>query len=476
MSELTALQTEVAELRKALTAGNFNQSPDTLRQGGALQAEDCAAAMVNVCFTSKHIKLQNLLKVTPTKSLYVQWNRRISYGTFGGRAVLEGQVGAEDTGDYVRVGVPMAYYAELRRTTYQSNLMATQNGEKPEDLEAESAAMTIASAVEFDCFLGKANFSNAGVFDGNPSVIPALPGMFGLDVQIRQSDMQANAKDLMFESHGSNFSMVVTGGGVLTQTMIEDSAVRSLMNHGEALLLLVDPLVASAYNKAGYASKERIVISGTAQHASGADFTTQFTSAGTVKIDTSRFLSGKTRPYAAKISAGAPLPLSTTPTVADAAGSTTFVSGEKYIYLVTAVNEVGESTAATAAQFTVTGNANQIQVTITAGTNHRYFNVYRTANNGAAATAKFIGSLANTVASGSTLIFYDLNNKKPGFVTGFLIQDNTMDLCELKPYSRMKLAISDLSETEAHFRFITLRVKEPRKNVIIENLVGDQSF
>ncbi len=50
---------------------------------------------------------------------------------------------------------------------------------------------------------------------------------------------------------------------------------------------------------------------------------------------------------------------------------------------------------------------------------------------------------------------------------------DTMDMPELSPYSRIKLAVSDLSSPEGHFRFASLRVYEPRKDVLIENLKGD---
>jgi hypothetical protein len=74
--------------------------------------------------------------------------------------------------------------------------------------------------------------------------------------------------------------------------------------------------------------------------------------------------------------------------------------------------------------------------------------------------------------AGSDTSFTDLGNKQPGFVTGFLVQGDTMNFFELAPYSRLKLAVTDLSTPEAHFRFVTLAVKQPRKNVLLDNLKG----
>jgi hypothetical protein len=66
----------------------------------------------------------------------------------------------------------MAYYSEVRRTTHVASLVKTVTGEDPKELEAEAAALRLAGDIEFDLFRGKADFSNAGVFDGNPNVIP----------------------------------------------------------------------------------------------------------------------------------------------------------------------------------------------------------------------------------------------------------------------------------------------------------------
>jgi hypothetical protein len=136
---------------------------------------------------------------------------------------------------------------------------------------------------------------------------------------------------------------------------------------------------------------------------------------------------------------------------------------------MTAVNELGESPLSAAVSIANSaGDFNVLTLTV-AGTNARYYNVYRSNAGAAAATAKFIGR-TSTTATGA--IFTDLNNKSPGFVTGFLLQKDTFCMKELAPYSRMKLAVTDLSLPEAFFRFTTLAVFQPRKNVLLDNLRG----
>lgn len=460
---------KMEELVKALEAGGYNAAPDTLRQGSALQVEDCSAVMHNVTFTDKHIKLQKSMSVKPAKSTFVQFNRRLSYGQFGGSAQAEGAVGQEQTSDFIRAGVAMCYYSEIRKTTLASNMVKTQTGEKPEDLEAEAAALRIAADYEFDFFRGKDDFSNAGVFDGNPTVIPAGPNVLGLQVQIRQSDLQTNTQDAMFESFGGSLSNVINGGGNLTQGMIEDAAVRSGMNHGSADKLYVDLLVLSAYNKIVF-GKERIVLAGSAQDNTGGDLRRQHVAGGLVNVEASRFLSGKTGPIRPRSHTNAPVAPSFTAAVATS--STSFLDTEVYTYYVTAENEIGESAKSAAVTATHTADAQKATLTITPGAGtSRFFNVYRSAAGGTAASAKFVGRVMNSGAA--TTAFTDLNNKVPGFVTGVLVQSDTMEIRELSPYSSMKLAVADLSEPTAHFRFATLCVTEPRKDVLVENLQGD---
>jgi hypothetical protein len=452
-------------LLKALEAGNYNAAPSALVQGSALQIEDISNVMQVVTFEDKAIKLQKGMKTESCKSTLAQFDRQLSYGIFGGDAQIEGAVGQEEDSQFVRITVPMAFYSHLRRVTVVANMVATVDGVKAEDRAAADAAKKLAASIELDLFRGKADFSNAGLFDGNMGAIPALPQMLGLDPQIRMSDHERNTQDLMFAEYGSNESVVVSVGSTLTQDSIEDAHVKSIMQHGEAETLYVDPKVLSAYNKISF-GKERIILAGSPQDATASDLKRQWVSGGTVSIEASRFLAGKTAPAAPR-SVG---PAAPTATSAVAASTTSLVAGT-YIYFVTSVNEIGESPVSPAISQAVAAGE-QVTLTITppgAGT-VRFFNVYRTLANAPAATAKFIGRVAN--GGGSTTAFVDLGNRLPGFVTGFLLQKDTMALKELSPYSRMKLAVTDLSLPEAHFRFLSLAVYQPRKNVLLDNLVG----
>jgi hypothetical protein len=461
MSDLIA---ELQSLSKALEAGNYNAAPSTLVQGAALQTEDLSNVMQVVTFDESHIKLQKMVKVETCKSTLAQFDRQLSYGIFGGSAQLEGAVGQEETSDFVRVTVPMAFYSHTRRVTIVANMVATVDGTKAEERAAADAAKKIAGDIEFDLFRGLADFSNGGVFDGNPLAVAALPNMHGLDLQVRQSDNQRAARDLMFAEYGSDDTVVIQGGGPLTQDVVEDASVRSALNFGDADKLVVDPKVLSAYNKIVF-GKEKIILAGSPQGSTGGDLRKQWVSGGTVDIEGSMFLRGKSKPAPARPNGPA---IPTLSSVTPAADSSAFVGGEDFLYKVTACSELGESPAcALQAPSGPISAGDKVTLAIAANSTTRYFNVYRTLDGGAAGTEKFIGRVAY---QGTTTNFVDLGNKIPGFVTGFLIEGDTMAMKELAPYSRLKLAVTDLSQPEAHFRFCTLAVMQPRKNVLVDNL------
>ena len=458
---------EIQNLVKAMEAGNYNAAPSTLTQGAALQTEDLSNVMKVTTFDESHIKLQKMLKVESCKSTLAQFDRQLSYGIFGGSAQIEGAIGQEETSDFVRVVVPMAFYSHTRRVTIVANMVATVDGTKAEERAASDAAKKIAGDIEFDCFRGLADFSNAGVFDGNPLAVAALPNMHGLDLQVRQSDNQRAARDLMFAEYGSDDSVVISAGGPLTQDVVEDASVRSALNFGNADKLEVDPKVLSAYNKIVF-GKERIVLAGSPQGSTGGDLRKQWVSGGTVEIEGSMFLRGKSKPAPARTN-GPTTPTMGAPTSAtDANAVTAFLTGDVLRYKITACTEIGESIASALQSVTIAADGDKVTLTCTPVSTTRYYNVYRTLESGAAGTEKFIGRVVANGASAVT--FTDLGNKIPGFVTGFLVQGDTMALKELAPYSRLKLAVTDLTQPEAHFRFCTLAVMEPRKNVLVDNL------
>lgn len=461
---------KLEDLMKGLELGSYSGAPDTLTQGSALSIEDVSTVLKNVCFQDKQIFLQKELKSSKAKGQLYQFTRQFSYGNFDGIAQLEGAVGQEQTSDFARLTVPMAYYSQVRQVTIAADMAETLDGVKAEDREAESAAKVIAGKVEMDLFRGKADFSSAGVFDGATSAIPGdLAEMVGVDVQVRQADFQINSHDLMFEAYGGNLSNIIQAGGVLSQPVIEDVWIRGVLNHSDADEMYLAPLALSAYSKASYQNKERINLGGSAQEiTTGADIRKQAVSGGVVSLKPSRFLEAQTGPTRPQGQA----PLAPTFTTAQTAGTTTFVAGQVYTYYVTAQNERSAGVPSASTAVTVATNGNQVTLTITSGGGTvRWYNVFRGIAGAPASKAKLIGKVKLN-RNGATTAFVDLNNRLPGATVGFLLKHDSMEIKELSPYSRLKLAVVTLAKPEAHFRFCCLAVEMPRANVLCDNMIG----
>lgn len=458
---------QLQSLIKALAAGNYDAAPSTLVQGAAYQKEDLSPVMAMVTAGEETIKLQKMLDVKPSKSNLYQYNRKLSVGRFGGSAAPEGMLGAKKTGQAARLTVPMAYYVDVREHTFVADEVETFDGKKASERQAEDAALNLAQDIEFDTFSGTSDFSNAGVFDGNPALAPGLPSMQGADMQIRRSDYERNSQDLMFAAYGSNASVVFSaGGGALTQSLIEDISVRSALNMGRADKLMLDPSSLSAYNKISQA-KERIILAGSPQEATGSHLRTQWTSSGAITLDMSQYLRKQIVPVLEMIS-GAP----GTPTLSSADGGAagSLLANAQYAYIVTAVNTVGEGSASTVSTVTPASAGNKVTLTIGAVSGALFYNVYRSAAGGATASqCYFIGRI---VAGPSGASFTDLGNKVQGFVTGYLIQKDTMHLGELSGFKKVNLGLSQLSQNTAYYRWTTLAVEQPRKNAIVDNLQG----
>ena len=460
---------KIEELKKAWELGSYNVQPTALSQGPATNKEDLSKVMHNVTFGEKDIKLQKELKVEKTKSQLVQFVRQLSHGTFGGTAMAEGLVGQEDTPDVIRAAVPMAYYSMMARHTDAAEMADTFDGVSASDRLASSAALKVAGDVEFDVFRGKADFSNGGVFDGNPGSIPdRMPNILGLDVQVRQSDYSLDTQDLMFEAFGSSLSNIIAGGGTLTQSMIEDCWIRGVMNFSKADRGFTDPLVLSNYSKQTYLDKIRFNLGAAAQEpTTGVDIRKQAVSGGVVTLETSRFLSGQTKPKRVRAAApGAP----TISSVTVASGSTGFLATQVYTYYVTGENELGESLPTAASTGTIGTNGDKVTLALTAGSGTtRWFNVFRSPAGGTVASCKLIGRVK---AVGGTASFVDLGNMLPGASTLFLVDPESMGLHELAPFFKSSLAKTDLTSVTAFARFVTLAVYAPRKNVLVGNLTG----
>jgi hypothetical protein len=237
---------------------------------------------------------------------------------------------------------------------------------------------------------------------------------------------------------------------------------------GRADKLMLDPSSLSAYNKISQA-KERIVLAGSPQEATGSHLRTQWTSSGAITMEMSQYLRKQISPINQQI-VGAPSQPSLSSADGGAAGS--LLQAATYTYAVAAVNAFGEGPLSASSSVTPALAGNKVTLTIGAVAGALYYRVYRTAANVAATVAPGVLFIGNIAAGPSGASFTDLGNLSPGALTGFLIQKDTMHLGELSGFKKLQLGISQLSINNAYYRWTTLAVEGPRKNAIIENLQG----
>lgn len=456
-------------LQKALSAGVASGAPDSLTNGPAMAKEDLSSVMVNITYNDDSFWMLKKVDVEKVKQTMVQFVRENSYGILGDAAQVEGAVGQEENGSANRVTVQMCYYSMFYKYTDAADLVETMDSKGPKERVAGWAAKLLAGNIELDGFRGRADFSNAGVFDGNPAVIPAMPNMPGLDFQVRTSDLDEKAKDQMFAEYGSSVSCIVACGTALTFEQVQDAAVRSAANWGQATDLLVDIFAHAAYNKQLY-SIMRIDLAGSPQTGAGAAINKTWTNQGAISVNGSQWLRAKVQPKPSRgLSVTPAAPSVSAASSAVVATPTTFTAAEVYQYRASGVNNTGEGAWSAAGSCTITTTADIVTVTVTpSGSNAQYFNLYRSAAGGTAASAKFIGRIK---ANGTTAVsFIDLNNKTPGSTDGYLCEWGTMKFCELAPFTRKALAETDLAKTDAFYRFLTLKVEKPRANVILANI------
>lgn len=453
--------TDILQLAKALEAGSYDAAPSSLTQGAALQEEDLSPLMHNLCEEDGQM-IQHDLSTKDAKGTLVQFNRQLSQGAFGGSAQWEKGIGRVNQGKYSRITVPMCFYSIISEVTIAAQKVAAFDGVSAEDREHDNAEAVILADNEFDILRGHADYSNAGVYDGNPATMAQMPNMVGIQQQVTEADMLSNAKDLMWNEYGANQRSVRPVNGALSQPVISAARAAVQMNHSKANVLMADPISAEEYNNIVF-TKERINLAGSPQQATGGELRKQWTGFGPVEVQVSRFLAGKTAPAAAAADSPVAPTLSAT-----ASGSGAVIEPATYIYYVTAVNENGESVpSATASDAVLAGEF--VTLTIGAVAAAKAFNVYRSEPDGAASTAKFIGRIKATATGAS---FVDLGNFAPGSVTCMLLDKATIGLHQLSSLTRLKLPQAALSTPTASYRFVTTAVYKPKHNVMLPNVKG----
>jgi hypothetical protein len=219
--------------------------------------------------------------------------------------------------------------------------------------------------------------------------------------------------------------------------------------------------------------KERVNSLGIADGKAGYVVREMVTSGGSVALKPNIFLKPKESPLSQAARAGVPnAPVSATVATPSVDGESKLKAGEKYRYLVTAVNEQGEGSGyAESAEAVIANDGECVKLTIVqpaGGNTPSHYAVYRTSKAGAGAR-KFVGYVAR---SGASTVFTDRGHKLEGAATAYILDMRPEILVWKQLAPLMKLNLAQVSMAKEFILWLagTLILFAPRKEAVIANI------
>jgi hypothetical protein len=463
-------QEDIEALNKAITAGyGYAGKPTDLTYGGVLQTESLDSTLKSITFDMKNLQFWPAISVDKAFNLFEQYNRLISVGSESSPYIGEGGAGQEEDSTYVRDGQKIVFFGKKRKVSHQMMLVRTSVGDIVAE-QAKEGTMSLLKDVEREMYWGHAHFMSAqtGQQSGSEADLPVNSiAMNGLLKQLRKGDSDVLFRSGDFEGYGELSSIEADlDGQVITQDDIEERAVVALENFGQPNQLHAEPLVISAFVRQFYPQFRS--APGLSNQTVGYDVSKITTTAGTVDLKPNLFLRPRTlaRAKAASVGAASAPSAPVVSSVAVSGVTATHPTSAQY-WIVTQVNDFGESAPSSAGTATITSGECAQLVCAGLSANAKYIKVYRGAS---AATAKFVGNWATGGATSVTI--KDAAVKKPGLGECFLLDMNaqTMKVKQLAPLSKLNLAVVATSIEFMLLLYIGLFVYAPRFNAFFSNV------
>lgn len=465
---------EIDELNKALSAGaGYSGAPTALTGGGALQVESLDASLKSMTYEMKNIKLWPIIAKDQAYNTIEQYNRIDAYGDQGRGFIAEGALPRSEDASYSRQIQRVRFIGVTRELTHVYTLVRNAHGDAIAR-EIRNGTMRILEIVERALYDGRGHYQNSlGAFDGaDGSILDADLSWEGLDKQIRKGDTDATAKATAFTGHGVEESVVKDQRGeILDEDALEDGARIVHENIGMADVLMLDTKAHSDLSRQFF-PKERVNPMGVANGRAGFVLQEFVASSGAFALNSDVFLRPKRTPY--NTVSGAPSAPTISGTASNAAtggevSKWTAAEAGTYSYIVTAINDAGESVASSnSTQAIAAGEVADVTIGATA-TAYAYL-VYR-APVGTTTNHELIGYIAPaTVGAGVT--FKDANHKLPGLSQAYLLTNNAevLRFKQLAPLMKMDLAIIATAYRWMQLLYGTPIVYAPRKCLLFENI------
>ena len=451
-------QQDLAELRKALTAG-YGSDVATLTGGGALRIQSLEKTMLSTIQENRHFVLFNELAKSNATATVDEWTEQSGVGGFlGGSTNTETGNIASATGDYARRVGQVKYLMTRREVSFVQSL---QNAiVEAEAVEAQNGALQLLTDAEFLCF------------EGDSSVVPTeFDGLGTLINSLGSADhvIDAEAQSLASISLVDQAAATIAGAG----------------NFGTPTHLFMSQLTQSDFNT-NLDPAYRVSLTGTAQELMlGAPVKGISTSWGNIKTCPDVFVRDERQqqPFQVDFAALAVAndvrkPTAVTPVAAAGGADSKWgaTHAGNYYYAVAGLDASGQSTVLVSAQVAVAAG-DQVTITIdpSAGGTETGYAIYRSRKNGTNAVSDF-RLMARVAKTAVSTVYIDKNREIPGTTKAYILNlsagASAVNWRQLLPMTKFPL-YPTVSATIpwAQLLFGYLRVGKRRHNIVIKNIV-----
>ncbi|MCZ6868096.1 MAG: hypothetical protein O7G84_01170 [Gammaproteobacteria bacterium] len=439
---------EIAELRKALVAGNDVNDPGVAPGVGfPLRVESLEATMKNLTYEMDEIKLFKTIPKIPATNTVEEFNRLLAYGQGGSTRfnlgfMGEGDLPEEEDSTYERVTMLIKYLGVTGRVTHVANTIRAATGNVIA-LETMNKTMDLLK-----------NNENA-LFFGDSTLIPEQ--FDGLQKLI---------------TDGAPDNVIDLRGAPLSENALNDMLLRIRQNFGTATDAYFATGAFADLAKQVY-DRQRFAYS-PAPGVLGATVTAFQGQHGRINLHDHVFIQeGPASPATGlgKTDKRPNVPSITVAPAAAANAASQFIAADDgtYIYQVVAGNRFGLSAPVDSAGVAVVAGE---QVTFTIqdnGQSPTYYEIYRSTIGGAASTARLMVRVART---GATQVITDNNDDIPGTSIGFVLMQNqrSFSWAQLLPMTRIPLAAIDTSIRWAQVLYGGVKMYTPAKNIVVKNV------
>lgn len=445
-----ATSDQLSDLMKSLKAGQDQNDPGvSAGQGFPLRVESLDRTLRNVTYRAEHIRLWKTLPKLAEYNTVTEYNQLSSYGQGMEGWIDEGELPSETDATYERKVALIKYMGVTKSVSHVMSLVKPAHGNVLAQ-ETVNGTLWLLERLERALFKGDSSLDSVQ-FDG-------------FETQIRASSPAGNIFDMR--------------GRTMTEDDLIDAAltVQDAPNYGRPTHLFLNPKAKADLVKTFFPKARWETMGAPKDGKVGLDIKGFTSPAGDIMFEPDIFMDdggGPTAAVAATVTGQAAPDVSTIsvpPAAAGSAGSFAADDAGDYIYLIQGVNRFGRSATVTSAAVTVAAT-NSVTMTVNHGTvAPSWWEVYRSAKDGAAGTAKLIAKI-NYVA-GATQVLTDTNSTVAGTTNAILFQMNLEALSwkQLAPMVKVPLATINTSIRWMQLLYGTPVLYTPGKIAMFENI------